>query len=212
MGMRNTNGMAAAYLGYQAAERQQQEDTRRAAENARTQQESVFQEEVRNRQRREWVRADRRQAEDDADLAELQAASNPAVPEPEASASASAGTVSEAGSGSAGIPGTGTPGAEIQGTEPPGAGRPPAVPALPTVSGMPQPRNFNTVLDAQQELLKRRLARGTLSVQDYSSALSSLNRVQSEGIHQALERMAQGDYQGGVDAYNAVGPLSAAGY
>ena len=62
----------------------------------------------------------------------------------------------------------------------------------------------------QREVLNRRLARGTLSTQDYAQSVAAINKIKSEGIHQALELMADGDYQAGVDAYNSVGRMRGA--
>lgn len=95
-----------------------------------------------------------------------------------------------------------------QGTTPPTSSATPA--SLPAPSGLPQPHNFNAALTQQSEFLRRKLARGTLSVQDYANSVQHLDRIKNEGIHDALALMAQGRYDDAMEKYNSSGQMRGA--
>lgn len=234
----NVAGMAAAFQGYQEEKRRQQDEEQRAKAAQHLEQEGVFQEEVRHRQRQQWARVDKNQALDEADVAELNAQmkagnTDPGKPSPPAATSLSATLPAEVASVRKLDQAMAQRDASIS-TAPANAGvmqkldavadnaslpapakaasvlAPVLVPVIAPAAGMPQPHNFNSVLDVQQELLNRRLARGSVSPQDYAQSFVTLGKIKSEGIHQALDLMAQGDYQAGVNAYNSVGRMRGA--
>jgi hypothetical protein len=72
-------------------------------------------------------------------------------------------------------------------------------------AGLPQPRNFNDVLERQAELLRRKAARSDLTPQDYAQQMSFITNARNEGVHEALSAFASGDYEGGVAAFNRIG-------
>ena len=217
----NVLGLAAGYQGFQDEQRRIKDDEQRAKAGQRQEQDALFQEEMRTRQRKEWARIDQNQALDEADLLELRERldKEPQESQPTRLVPLAAGLqktpVDKLPAEVASVRKLDalkaeTPMQASGNSMPPvnnGANKPPIIPA---VGGIPQPRNFNSVLDMQREVLNRRLARGTLSAQDYGQSVAALNKMKSEGIHQALELMADGDYQGGVDAYNAIGRMRGA--
>ena len=82
----------------------------------------------------------------------------------------------------------------------------PAAPLL-VATGVPKARNFNSTLDQQLEFLNQKMARGTLSTQDYTASVESINKMKAEGIHDALALMSQGRYDDAMDKYNSVGDM-----
>ena len=71
--------------------------------------------------------------------------------------------------------------------------------------GVPQPRNFNSILDQQLELLNRQVSDGRVSPQEYAANVKNINAMKQEGVHEALDLMAQGQYQEAMDKFNSVG-------
>lgn len=217
----NVAGLAAGYQGFQDEQRRIKDDEQRAKAGQRQEQDALFQEEMRNRQRKDWARNDKNQALDEADLLELREHLDKAQQESQATrlvplaAGLQKTPVDKLPVEVASVRKLDALKAEAPmqasgNVMPPvntGTNKPPIIPA---VGGIPQPRNFNSVLDMQSEVLNRRLARGTLSTQDYAQSVAAINKIKSEGIHQALELMADGDYQAGVDAYNTVGRMRGA--
>ena len=226
----NISGMAAAYQGYQDEQRRQLDMESRAKAEQRADQDARFQEDARTRQRKEWARSDKILADDDADRQELMRQyANPAD-----NSKASSAPTLEAGGLPQALPAevasvrkldalmaNGTPsGAAAGPANPPGApvdapataGTPASTsnPALATPSGLPKPHNFNSTLDQQTDFLNRKMARGTLSAQDYATSMSMINRMKEEGIHDALALMSQGRYDDAMDKYNSTGQMRGA--
>jgi hypothetical protein len=224
----NWSGIAAAYQGYQDQQRRVDDDARRAKADQRQEQDNQFTEQARNQQRRDWERENQTRSEDDASRQELarqasQAATSPAV------LPAVGGLPTAAPTGDGSTPAndpstsTGTSAGTSAGTSPSPAASPAsnssksgpnstsisaALPASP--GGIPAPHNFNNMLDQQRQFLNGKLARGTLSAQDYSTSVAALNKMQSEGIHDALTLMAQGRYEDGIAHYNQSGLMRGA--
>jgi hypothetical protein len=120
------------------------------------------------------------------------AAQNPSDPSA-ASQSATTGTLSSAAQAS-----TGQPAAPSQQSAP-------NQPVITQPTGLPQSRNFNTTLDQQLELLNRDVAAGRISSQDYVAGAKNINMMRQEGVHEAIDLMAQGQYQEAIDRFNSVG-------
>jgi len=78
-------------------------------------------------------------------------------------------------------------------------------PLIAQQSGMPQSRNFNTTLDQQLELLNRQSTDGRITPQEYVAAVKNINMLRQEGVHDAIDLMAQGQYQEAMDRFNSVG-------
>jgi hypothetical protein len=76
------------------------------------------------------------------------------------------------------------------------------VPGLTAPSGIPKPRSLGNILDMQRYVLDAAARRGDVNPQAYAQARGFLNKMRAEGVSQALEAFARGDYQGGIDAYN----------
>jgi len=76
--------------------------------------------------------------------------------------------------------------------------------------GMPAAHNFNDALDRQLEVMRRKSARGDMSPEDYAQKSQAVQRIRDEGIHDALQLMAQGRYGDALDRYNSVGAMRGA--
>ena len=176
----------AAFQGFQEQQQHGADEARRAKADQRTDQDQTFQEEARSRQRADWQRQDKILADDQASRAEIaKQYTNPVAP-----------------SGGIGAPkDTKLP------AQPATASTPEAGSTLPPATGLPKPHNFNQALDQQLAFLNGKLARGSLSAQDYAVATSHLNKIKEEGIHDALSLMAQGRYDDAIGKYNASGAM-----
>lgn len=202
----NFAGIAAAYQGYQDEQRRQIDMDGRAKAEQRADQDARFQEEARNRQRKEWARTDKNLADDDADRLELQRQfANPAE-----TGKASGTSVLGAGGLPNAMPVEVASVRKFDTAMAKGTPAPSANTALTTPSGLPKPHNFNSTLDQQADFLNRKLARGTLSAQDYATSMSLINRMKDEGIHDALALMSQGRYDDAMNKYNSTGQMRGA--
>lgn len=76
--------------------------------------------------------------------------------------------------------------------------------------GVPQPRNFNDALASQAEFVRRKMARGDMTTEDWAKQTATLNMMESEGVNRALNAFAAGDYEGGIAAFNQVGKRNGA--
>jgi hypothetical protein len=72
-------------------------------------------------------------------------------------------------------------------------------------AGVPQAHNVNTTLDQQLELINRQVTDGRISPQEYAQSVKNINMMKQEGVHDALDLMATGQYQEAIDKYNSVG-------
>lgn len=81
---------------------------------------------------------------------------------------------------------------------------------LPAAAGMPSPTNLNDTLDRTTEILRRKMARGHLSPEEYATRTGVLQRMKAEGVNDALSLMAQGRLDEGMERYNSVGSMRGA--
>lgn len=70
--------------------------------------------------------------------------------------------------------------------------------------------DFNDSLAMQQELIRRKAARGDMTPEDYATKTTMLKRMQTEGINDAVNLMAQGRYDEAMQAYNSAGSMKGA--
>lgn len=236
-GLNFLNGAAAGYQGYKAEERRQDDDARRQKADQRAEQDAKFREEERNRQRSTWSEADRIKAADKADLAAVneQYRTNDTADTSAADQAAAQSAVNDDKmhrdiANALSAPGDMLPGV----TAPKSLAADPAalaykVPASTAVPAPSSPKlapdvvakmavggatrtpvNFNTTLERQSELLRRKLERGDLSAADYTQQTTALNHWRSEGMVDAIEMMSRGDYDGALSRYNSVGSMKGA--
>jgi hypothetical protein len=77
-------------------------------------------------------------------------------------------------------------------------------------AGMPAPQDFNDSLDRQLEFLRRKNVRGDLKPEEYAASVNVLNKMQNEGVNDALALMSQGRYDDAMKRYNSVGAMRGA--
>jgi hypothetical protein len=224
----NASGIAAGFQGYMDEKQRLDEEARRTKADQRFDQDAAFQDETRQRQRKEWARTDKILSDDEADRLAIQQQFDPTTATAAPAPSAQTGAV-PANPEPSSPPPIATPSgipaslpAEVASVRKLDAAY--AAGALPTAtraattataataapSGLPKPYNFNSALDQQLIFLNSKMARGTLSATDYTNAVSQINRMKSEGIHDALALMGQGRYDEGVAQYNNTGLMRGA--
>ncbi|ATQ79248.1 hypothetical protein CR152_32245 (plasmid) [Massilia violaceinigra] len=232
--------MAAGFQGYQDGQRRIAEDEQRAAAEARrakadkrADSDAAFQEEARSRQRYDWNEVDRIKAADKKDMAEIreQLAS-------EADAAQGGASLAEApGQAPADkiqteIDKAMAPPADLL----PGVAAGPAsmvknpgalnlAPAAAALTTPPVPKkmgaigapagtihkgDFNSVLEVQTAFLRRKNARGDLTLEELAQKKGLLSKMKNEGIADALSLMGQGRYGDAMEAYNAAGAMKGA--
>ena len=180
----NFGGIAAAYRGFKEDQLQQADEARRAKADTRADQDHAFQEEARSRNRKEWKKTDDIESRKQADIAAIAAELDEEGKAVEAAQDSQSDTNFKAS----------LVDAEEQGT-----------PYIGEAKGIPKPIKFNDVLSRQQKLLQRQLSRADIDPAAYAAANESINKMQKEGVNDALELFAQGRYQEGLDKFNSTG-------
>ena len=77
-------------------------------------------------------------------------------------------------------------------------------------AGIPKPTDMANVLGMQAEFLRRKAARGDMSASDYAQQSAYIDKLQKEGVTDALALMNQGRYDEAMAKYNSTGQLNGA--
>lgn len=80
----------------------------------------------------------------------------------------------------------------------------------PAGTAPPPAHDFNNSLAMQSELVRRKVARGDMSPEDWARNTALLNKMRDEGIHDALDLMGQGRYDDAMARYNDSGAMRGA--
>lgn len=80
----------------------------------------------------------------------------------------------------------------------------------PAGTAPPPAHDFNNSLAMQSELVRRKVARGDMSPEDWARNTALLNKMRDEGIHDALNLMGQGRYDDAMARYNDSGAMRGA--
>ncbi|MFB9244500.1 hypothetical protein [Massilia antarctica] len=218
-------------------ERRAADEDRRVKADKRADSEAAFQEEARSRQRYDWNEVDRIKAADKKDMTEIRAQLAKEADDVQGGTSApAADSPTAADRMQADIDKVMAPPAELL----PGVGAAPgplvknpaalnlaaaAAPAAAAPSLLPAPKqmgviaapagavhtgNFNSALDVQTAFLRRKNARGDLTLEELAQKQGLLNKMKNEGIADALSLMGQGRYDEAMEAYNAAGTMKGA--
>jgi hypothetical protein len=193
----NLAGAAAGYQGFREDQLQRADESRKVEDHA-------FQQDQRGRARKDWAKADRIENARDADIADINKSFNDQASIATTSAAPGQAMQADANQSPAEskrlLYGTG------------GANQEPATQGVASKivspGGIPKPRSFNDALSKQAELLNRQLARGDVDPTVYAQTMKTIDSYKKEGVNDALEHFARGDYQGGVDKFNSIGELN----
>ncbi|MDQ1817288.1 hypothetical protein RBA41_28680 [Massilia sp. CCM 9210] len=218
-------------------ERRKADEARRVKADARADTEAAFQEEARSRQRYDWNEVDRIKAADKKDMAEIrgqlakeaEAAHGEASPA-EALGPAPADNIQAEIDKAMAPPADMLPGVAARPAsmvKNPGALSlaPMAQSAAGPLATLPAPKkmgvigtqagtvhkgDFNSALEVQTAFLRRKNARGDLSLEELAQKQGLLTKMKNEGIADALSLMGQGRYDEAMEAYNAAGAMKGA--
>lgn len=81
----------------------------------------------------------------------------------------------------------------------------PASPALQPPAGIPQPRQFASILGRYNYILEAQAKAGDVDPQTYLQTKELFAKMQSEGMIQGMAAFARGDFAGGVNLNNSMG-------
>lgn len=217
----NLAGAAAAYQGFAQEQRRIAEDERLADQANRAKNDAAFADEVRNRQRNEWRKADDQEADLRRFNAELDdeyaKAWNDQVPtskkevvEPVNNFGADAPTPPVDGVES--FPVAAPSPIEVKAldqvtnTKVGGVRGPETISLAPANSGFAAPTiKVADTLGRASKLLDYKLSKNYMDADSWAKQRGALDLMRNEGVHDAIELMAQGQGQAAVEAYNKVG-------
>lgn len=217
----NLAGAAAAYQGFAQEQRRIAEDERLADQANRAKNDAAFADEVRNRQRNEWRKADDQEADLKRFNAELDdeyaKAWNDQVPtskkevtEPVNDLDADAPTPPVDGVES--FPVAAPSPIEVKAldqvtnTKVGGVRGPETISSASASSGLAAPTiKVADTLGRASKLLDYKLSKNYMDADSWAKQRGALDLMRNEGVHDAIELMAQGQGQAAVEAYNKVG-------
>ena len=186
--MTNWSGMAAGFKGYQDGERAIADEERRKADearrvkmDARADTEAAFQEEARSRQRYDWKEVDRIKAADKKDMAEIreqlaneadavQGGANPVAAEGAPAADKIQAEIDKAMAPA--------PAAASLATLP----TPKKMGAIGTPAGTVHKGDFNSALEVQTAFLRRKNARGDLTLEELAQKQGLLTKIRTRAL------------------------------
>lgn len=218
-------------------ERRKADEARRVKADKRADDDATFQQEARSRQRYDWNEADRVKAADKKDMAEIreqlakeaegaQGAANPAEPVGLVPADKIQTEIDKAMAPPADLlPGAAAAPASMVKSPDALNLAPAAAPATAALTPLPAPKkmgvigtptgtvhkgDFNSALEVQTAFLRRKNARGDLTLEELAQKQGLLTKMKNEGIADALSLMGQGRYDEAMDAYNVAGAMKGA--
>jgi flagellum-specific peptidoglycan hydrolase FlgJ len=78
-------------------------------------------------------------------------------------------------------------------------------PLVQQPAGIPKPRDMRSMLGMYETMLNSAAKRGDVNPQAYVQTRELLNKMRTEGVTQAMEAFAHGDFAGGMALYNGLG-------
>lgn len=216
-------------------ERRKADEARRVKADARADTEAAFQEEARSRQRYDWKEVDRIKAADKKDMADIreqlaneagavQGGADPVAAEGAPAADNIQAEIDKAMAPPLDVlPGVAAKPASM--VKNPAALDLAPAPAAASLAALPTPKkmgaigtpagtvhkgDFNSALEVQTAFLRRKNARGDLTLEELAQKQGLLTKMKNEGIADALSLMGQGRYDDAMEAYNAAGSMKGA--